>query len=559
MEDSINKLHPGLPTLNKLAVRFNDIQSGQELYTDIARQLKILTGGMTATVSIYYPSDKCLHVKHAEVDHNVVNDLFMVLGRRRVTEVGFPITGKLYQQMEEFPIWYYYTLHEATFGVIPRHAGALLQRIQNVDRFLGIAFFFNQELYGASMVALRKNVPNPTTELIESFAHIAAMALRRVKAEEQLRKSEEKYRNIFNNAVEGIFQATPQGRLLTINPAFAQMFGYNSPAELMQNLTPERNHLFADPNDREKLMALLLTPEGLVRNFEMRVVDRNGSSIWVEINARAIRADEGSPGIIEGTCMEITDRKKAEEKIRKLNEELESRVLQRTQQLETANKELDAFSYSVSHDLRAPLRALNGFARMLEEDYAPLLDKEGKRMLSVISENANKMGRLIDDLLAFSRLGRQELTNEPVDMREMAQSVFTELCSGEDTGKIKFQLDKIPNAHGDPALLRQVWMNLIGNAIKYSSHKADPVIEIGFLSSETARCYYVRDNGAGFEMAYSNKLFGVFQRLHSVRDFEGVGVGLAIVKRIILRLNGRVWAEGDVGKGATFYFALPEE
>jgi PAS domain S-box-containing protein len=480
----------------------------------------------------------------------------MALGKRRLTDVGFPISDRQYNLMLESPIWYYYTLFEATFGVIPRHTATLLQKIQNVDRFLGIAFFFDNELFGASMVALRSNVPNPPTEIIESFAHIVAMALRRIRVEEQLRNSEEKYRNIFNNAVEGIFQTTIEGRFTTINPAFARMFGYTSPADMLASFTCIGDQLYADPNDRKRLIELLRASDRPVRNFEVQVVGKTGSLFWVSINARLTMSDEGSQQIIEGTSIEITERKRAEEKIKKLNEELESRVLQRTSELETANKELEAFSYSVSHDLRAPLRALNGFSRMLKEDYAPVLDMEGNRLLSVIEENAHKMGRLIDDLLAFSRLGRQELSNTHIDMADMARSVFMELSSGVEASKINLRLLEMPPAYGDPSLLRQVWINLIGNAIKYSSRKPQQVIEIGFNNLDNEQCYYVKDNGAGFDMAYADKLFGVFQRLHSSKEFDGTGVGLAIVQRIILRLNGKVWAKGVVGEGATFCFTL---
>jgi signal transduction histidine kinase len=227
--------------------------------------------------------------------------------------------------------------------------------------------------------------------------------------------------------------------------------------------------------------------------------------------------------------------------------ELEARVRERT-------AELESFSYSVSHDLRAPLRAVDGYARMLEEDYGERLEAEGRRLLGVVRESATRMGRLIDDLLAFSRLGRQEPARRRVDMDALVRDTIAEVGAGS---KARIEAAALPAAEADPAMLKQVWVNLISNAVKYSSKRAEARVEIGGRQDARERVYWVRDNGAGFDMRYADKLFGVFQRLHRAEEFPGTGVGLALVHRVVTRHGGRVWAEGKPGEGACFYFSLP--
>ena len=244
-------------------------------------------------------------------------------------------------------------------------------------------------------------------------------------------------------------------------------------------------------------------------------------------------------------------------KAENIREHTDSKAQERTAQLNFTNRELEAFSYSVSHDLHTPLRALNGYASILIEDYSDVLDSEGKRMLNAIVDQSKKMGCLIDDLLSFSRINMNEIKISAIDMHNLAINVYNELTTDSDKVKIDFHISDIDVTYGDASMIKQIWVNLISNAIKYTSKIAKPAIEIGSSNAETETIFYIKDNGAGFDMEYYDKLFGVFKRLHSTRQFEGNGVGLAIVHRIVQRHQGRVWAESEVNKGATFYFALP--
>lgn len=286
---------------------------------------------------------------------------------------------------------------------------------------------------------------------------------------------------------------------------------------------------------------------------ECAFLNRDGREIPVLMVLLAHKTPSGEVVIFSTVSRDITELKRAEEEIKKLNEDLKSRA----SELEASNKELEAFSYSVSHDLRSPLRAIEGFSRFLFEDYSDILDDEGRRIINVIRQNTQNMGRLIDDLLSFSRLGRQDVRLSQIDMSELARAVFEELKPNIIERTLQSHINALPNGYGDRAMIQQVFVNLFSNAIKFTKPKDVAVIEVNSLAEGEENIYYVRDNGVGFDMQYVGKLFGVFQRLHTQDEFEGTGVGLALVKRIINRHGGRVWAQGKVGEGATFYFTLP--
>lgn len=258
----------------------------------------------------------------------------------------------------------------------------------------------------------------------------------------------------------------------------------------------------------------------------------------------------------EDLQLQMGERQRAEAEIRRLNNELEKRVIERTTQYEETNQELEAFAYTVSHDLRAPLRAINGFANIVLKDYYTQLPVEVQRYLNLMRDNAHQMGNLIDDLLAFSRLGRQEIRKDTVNMTQLVQFVVKKLNLEYEERPININVKDLPPCQGDATLLKQVFINLLSNAIKFTRDRDVAEIEVGYQTDDGEVVYYVKDNGVGFEMEYAHKLFGVFQRLHRAEDYEGTGVGLAIVHRIIQRHGGEIWAESVVDQGATFYFTL---
>ena len=299
--------------------------------------------------------------------------------------------------------------------------------------------------------------------------------------------------------------------------------------------------------------------DGVPYEEVLQIITKNGKRVWVRTIGVPLRNEAGEIVSVQGGFQDISEQVRAEEEIKKLNAELEQRIRERTAQLEAANKELEAFAYSVSHDLRAPLRSIDGFSRFLFEDYAECLDDEGKRLLNVIRSNTHKMDQLITDLLALSRVTRSTMDLNRVDMKKLVESIYYEVTNDDVRNMFQVVINSLPDTRGDSILLRQVWQNLLTNAVKYSMKSNTKKIEIGAKKENNRNIYYIKDYGAGFNPKYKHQLFNVFQRLHRTEEFEGTGVGLAIVQRIIHRHGGEVWAESEIDKGATFYFSIPRE
>ncbi|MGJ4786791.1 sensor histidine kinase [Leptospira koniambonensis] len=370
-------------------------------------------------------------------------------------------------------------------------------------------------------------------------------------------KSENRFRTILEQFPYPVLTYDPQGICTGANFAWEEM--WNTRRDVLVDY-----NILKDPQIKEAgffpFVEKAFSGEAAMSEpfpYDPKLIGSSGRDRWLQMVLYPVKNTAGNILEVIVVHQDITASKEAENEIRLLNNDLEERVKVRTEQLVFANKELESFSYSISHDLRAPIRGISGFTQILMEDYGVNFDAEGKRIIGKIIENAKQMGQLVDDLLEFSRLGRTELAEREISMKELASTVYKELINLESGREVVFEIQDIPNVRADQPAVRQLWVNLISNAIKYTKKAKSPNIQIGSMRSEEGTVFYIKDNGAGFNMQYYNKLFGVFQRLHSNSEFEGTGVGLAIVKRIASRHGGKVWAESKEGEGATFFFTLP--
>jgi PAS domain S-box-containing protein len=393
----------------------------------------------------------------------------------------------------------------------------------------------------------------------QAMAVVAARDItERLEASRRLQEKKQRLELAIWGANLGMWDWNVQNNTLVFNEIYAGMLGY-APGELRQE--PDTWTRLLHPDDREPVneaLRLHLAGHPGYYQAEHRLRGKDGGWVWVLGSGKVIDRDEaGRPLRMVGINMDITRRKASEFEIKKLNEELEQKVEERTAQLQAVNKELEAFSYSVSHDLRSPLRSIDGFSKMLLLKYEPLLDEDGKDYLHTIRAAAQRMGLLIDDLLKLSKVSRAELRRFEVDVSAMAQEVLQELARETPGRTVTCRVTPGLVAWADHRLLHIALQNLLSNAWKYSSKRAAATIEVGRTTTPRGEAFFVKDNGAGFDMGHAGKLFGAFQRLHGSQEFEGTGIGLAIVHRIMVKHGGEIWVEAAPDQGATFFFILP--
>ena len=362
-----------------------------------------------------------------------------------------------------------------------------------------------------------------------------------------------RYQQVAENILDGLMIDDLDGKVVFANDQFLALFGLErgdiDNMVLEDYVSPEYRERLRDRHNRR------VAGEDVPTTFEYQGMRKDGTKMWLEVRVCKVY-DNNVVIVTQSAIRDVTDRKQAADDIARLSQSLEQKVRDRTAELEIANKELETFSYSIAHDLRSPLHIIQGYVEMLKDNLGGKFDPEKERITGIIVSNARRMGMLIDEILNLARVGRKVLSMRKTDMNALLDNVLAEQME-LNPGAIKFTIAALHPAICDSSLIRQVWLNFISNAVKYSRKRDHPSIDVGSEEKDGYIIYSIADNGAGFDMRFSNKLFGVFQRLHKQTEFEGIGVGLALVQRIIVRHGGRVWATSEVNNGATFYFSLP--
>ncbi len=483
---------------------------------------KVLKGEEVADRAVYAPYEGKMRLSAATPVSSIG---WAVTAATREEEVTGPIIRSIAKSALLF-----LSVSLAAFLV----ALALSRKITSpVEALSSHAFAFGQ---GEVPEKVKINHISEFQDLADAFNTMAGKVQAREMA---LRESEGRFRAFTETSSLAVGVSSPDGKFLYVNKAYEKLFGFTQ--EELNHLNA--SELWRNPEDRRKMMDAVGS-KGFLMDHEVELKRKDGTPFWAMLSVNSV--DYGGSQATMASVYDITERKKAEQAL-----------AERTAKLEEINKELESYSYSISHDLRAPLRAIDGYARMLLKKHGHEFDEDSMRKFNVIRSSSQMMGQLIEDILTLSRLGRAKMSIANLEMEGIIKDVWKELQTINPERNMTLNIQAMPSAYGDRTLIKQVYANLLANAVKFTKYKDPAEIEAGGYTDGDDDVYYVKDNGIGFDMTYYDKLFGIFQRLHNNPDFEGTGVGLAIIHRVILMHGGKVWAEGKVDEGATFYFTLP--
>jgi PAS domain S-box-containing protein len=539
-----------LVAVNALAVDLAALPGDARLGPFLAARLLKLTGGAAVAFSEYDPDSRVLVTTAIEFQKGSVKTLTSPLVRR-LRKTRSPVSDKVYAEILRVGHATRGSLTEVSFGAIPPAVDATVRRLLGVDRFVGVPYVVEGALFGTSVIALRTGAPGPPREELEAFANLAAVSLRRRRAEMDLRRASAYNRSLIEASLDPLVTIGPDGLITDVNATTVGATG-RTREELVGT---DFADCFTEP-DRARAGFERVFQEGAVLAYPLEMRHRTGAVTEVLCNATTYRHADGRVAGVFVAARDVGELNRAEEEIRALNAGLERRVEDRTRELAATSRDLQELVYSVAHDLRTPLRAVDGFSLAVLEDYGDVIAEAGRADLQRVRAAAQTMGDLIDALLSLSRVGRREVGLGEVDLSAVARRVIAERRDAEPDRVVDVTVEDGLVAESDPTLVAVVLENLLGNAWKFTAERREAHIAFGSLATDGERTYFVRDDGAGFDQAYVHKLFTPFQRLHTAEQFPGTGIGLATVGRVLERLGGTFWAEGAVGCGATFFFTL---